>query len=83
MRTTIEVRTEPHAFVGNFAQLTQAENLEAARIGKHSARPTHETMQPAHAPDSFVTRPQIKVIRVAENDLRAQALEYILRNRLN
>ena len=83
MRTTIEVRTEPHAFVGNFAQLTQAENLEAARIGKHSARPTHETMQPAHAPDSFVTRPQIKVISVAEDDLRAQTFQHILRYSLD
>ena len=38
-------------------------------------------MQPAHAANRLVPGPQVEVIRVAENDLRAQRLHHVLRRR--
>jgi len=35
-------------------------------------------MQATHATDGFMSGPQIKVISVAENDLRAQGFEHVL-----
>ena len=37
-------------------------------------------MQPAHPPDRLVPGPKIEVIRIAENNLRAQPLDHVLRN---
>jgi hypothetical protein len=42
VRTAVEVRAEAHAVVGDFAQLAQGEDLEAAGVGEHGARPTDE-----------------------------------------
>ena len=63
----------------DLAQLAQAENLKAARVGEHGARPTDKSVQPAHAPDGLVAGAQVEVIGIAENDLRAQRFEHVLR----
>jgi len=78
--TAIQVRPEANALVAHLAQLAQAENLKAARVGQHGPRPTDEPMQPAHAPDGLVARPQVEMIGVAEDDFRAEAFEHILRH---
>jgi len=74
----VQVRTEADALVGDLAQLAQTEDLKAARVGQHGARPTDEAMQPAHAADSLMARPQVEVVGVAEDDLRAQLFEHVL-----
>ena len=66
------MRAETHALVRDLAQLAQAEDLKAAGVGEHGARPADEAVQPAHAADGLVAGAQIEVIGVAENDLRAQ-----------
>jgi hypothetical protein len=40
-------------------------------------------VQPAHAPDGLVPGPQVEVIGVAQDDLRAQLFEHVLRNGLD
>ena len=40
-------------------------------------------MQPAHAPDRLVARPQIEVIGVGKNDLCTEGFEHILRDSLD
>ena len=67
----------------HLAQLAQAEDLKAAGVGQHGSRPTDEAVQPAHAPDGLVAGPQVEVIGVAQNDLRAQRFEHILRDGLD
>ena len=74
----VEMRAEAHAFVRDFAQLAEAEDLEAAGVGEHGARPADEAVQAAHAADGFVPGAQIEVVGVAENDLRAQRFEHVL-----
>ena len=79
----VEVRPEGYAIFGEFAQVAEREDLEAAGIGEHRAGPGHEPVQSAKFADLLVPRPEIKMIGVAEDDLRAEFLENILRNGLN
>ncbi len=83
MLGSIEVRTENHAVIGDFAEIGQAKHLKAAGIGEDRARPGHETMQPAQTPDPFVPRPKIEMIGVAEQDLNAKLAERLLRQSLD
>ena len=76
----IEVRAEADAFVGDLAQLAEGEDLEAAGVGEHGARPADEFVQAAHAADGFVAGAQIEVIGVAENDFGAERFEHVLRD---
>jgi hypothetical protein len=46
VRVAIQMRAEQDAFFGDFAQIAEAEHLEAARIGEDGARPGHEFVQP-------------------------------------
>src|SRR5208283_5129580 len=67
----IQMRAEANAFVGDLAELAEREDLKAAGIGEQGARPTDETVQSAHAADGLVAGAEIKMVGVAENDLRA------------
>src|SRR5437660_1574845 len=69
MRGAVQVRTECDAFLGDFAEFAEAEDLKSARVGEDRAPPGHESMQPAELPYRADPRPQIQVIRIAENDL--------------
>ena len=42
VRAAVEVRAEADAFVGDLAQRAEREDLEAAGVSKHGARPTDE-----------------------------------------
>ncbi len=74
------MRAKRHSFLSHFAKLVQAENLEAARIGENCPRPGHESMQASEIPDSLDSRPQIKVISIAEENLDAEFFENVLRH---
>ncbi len=71
----VEVRAEADTFIGDFAQSAEAEDLKAAGVGEHGARPADELVQAAHAADGFVSGTQVEMIGVAENDLRAEGFE--------
>src|SRR6266568_7813118 len=74
------MRTKGHTVLVDLTQFTQAENLKPARVGEDGTWPRHKLMQPAHPAHGLNSRPQVKMIGVAENDLRPQVLENILRN---
>ncbi len=80
MRRPIQMRTERHAFLGDFAQIIQAEHLEAARVGENRPRPRHEAMQSAQLADLLDSWPQVEVIGVSQKNLNAKFLENVLRN---
>ena len=83
MQTPVEVRAKADAFVCDLAQLSQTVNLKAAGVSKQGLRPTHEAVQAAHATDGFVAGAQVEVIRVTENDLRAEVFDDVLRDCLD
>ena len=74
----VQVRAEADAFVGDLAQGAEREDLEAAGVGEHGARPTDEAMQAAHAADGLVAGAQVEVIGVAEDDFGAERFERVL-----
>src|SRR5882762_5369105 len=78
MLRAVEVRTEAHAFIGNLSQFRQAENLVAAGIGENRAVPRHELMKATQLPDQCVAWPQIQMISVGKDDLRAECFERFL-----
>jgi hypothetical protein len=82
-RAAVDGRTEHHAFFGDLAQRLEAEHLEAAGIREDGTLPMHEAMQSAVRAQDLVARPQHQVKRVAEHDLRAQALELLGRHGLH
>jgi hypothetical protein len=75
VRVTIQVRTEEYAFFGDFSKSVEAENLEAARIGKDRPRPGHELMESTERPHGFVAGSKKEVISVAENYFRVEVFQ--------
>src|SRR5882757_1125053 len=75
MLRAVQVRTKTHAFVRNFSQLGETENLKASGIGKNGAVPRHEFVEASHPPDQFVARTQIKMVGIAKNDFGAKFLK--------
>ena len=77
VRVAVQVRAEQHAFFCDLAQVAQAENLEAARIGEDRARPGHEAVQAAELADQLMAGPQKQVIGVGEDDFGVQLVGQI------
>src|ERR1035437_1231166 len=59
--------------VVDLAQLTQGDDLKAARVREDRPIPGHELVQPAERGYPFVARPQVEVVRVREDDRRADS----------
>ena len=68
---TIDMTAESNAFVGDFAQVTKAEHLKTAAVGKDGAIPIHKFVQSACVAHKLTARAKIQVVGVAEDDLRA------------
>lgn len=83
MRRPVKMGTEGHALFCDFAEFAEAENLESPGIGENWPLPGHETVQAAKVSNLLDTRPQVEVISVAEENLDAQLLEDVLRDRLD
>src|SRR5882724_8985288 len=75
MLGAVEVGTEAHAVIRDFAQFGKTKDLVAARIGKDRSVPGHEFVQPTEIANQFMAGPKIKMIRIAQNDLRAEFFE--------
>ena len=67
MRASVNVRLEQDPFVGDFSQAGQAEHLKAAAVREKGTRPVHESMKPPATLHHLVARPQVEVVRIAED----------------
>ena len=83
VRRAIEVRAKRHAFFRHLAQIAEAEDLEAARVGQDRMVPRHELLHAAKLSHHLDARPQIKVIGVVQQDLDAQLFQRVLRHALD
>ena len=75
-RGPVEVRSEFNAMRPDLANLGEAEHLESATVGQDGLLPVHETMQPACRVDDLHARPDVQMVGVAQNDLRAHLLQF-------
>jgi len=74
----VEVRLKLHALRRDLAHLREREDLKAARVSEHGPRPAHEAMDAAGAANHLMPGAQIQVVRVGEDDLRAERLHHAL-----
>src|SRR5205085_5833351 len=65
----IQMGSEEHTVLGDFAKIAEAEHLKASGIRKDGARPRHERMEPAEMTYQLVPRAQKKMIGVGQDDL--------------
>jgi hypothetical protein len=80
---SVDMRPEGHPLIGHLRQPAQAEHLESTGIGQNRSIPAHESVQSAHPPDRLMTRPQVEVIRIAQQDSNVEIFEQILRDSLD
>ena len=73
-RAAVVHGAERHAVVVEAEdRVAQREDLEAARIGEDRAAPGHEPVQAAERLHGLLTRPEVEVVGVREQDRRAEA----------
>ena len=70
MAGTVDMRLEPHAFVGlDLACVAEGEDLESAAVGEDGAVPAVEPVQSACRFNHLHAGTEIKMVGVAEDDL--------------
>ena len=77
------MRAEFDAVRFDFPDFGEAENLEAAAVGEDRPFPIHEPVQSAGGADDVESGPDVEVISVAEDDLRAHLEQFARVERLD
>ena len=80
---TVQVRPKLHAVRLDLANVGQAEDLEPAAVRQDRLRPIDKLVQPAGGADDVQPGPNVQVISVAENDLRAHLAQFTRVERLD
>ena len=76
MLGSVNVALEGHSFLLDGANARQRKHLESAAVCKNRLMPIHEVVQPARFSDQLLARAQVQVIRVAEQNLRADLFHF-------
>ena len=69
--------------LGDLAQPGQRKNLEPPAVGENRTIPAHEAVQPPHALDQLFSGTNVKVVGVAEKDLRPERTQLVRRHRFH
>ena len=70
---------EDDAIVGDLSEFGKAEDLKPPGVGQNRTRPAHEAVQPAEPAHGFMTRAQVEVVGIGENNGRIDFVEEFLR----
>ena len=79
----VDVRVEAAAVLGHLPHPREREDLEPAGVGEYRAVPAHEAVQPAGGGDDLRPGAEEQVVRVAQDDLRAELDEVARPERLD
>ena len=71
MAAPINMAAKGHPLLVDLALVGQAKDLKATRVGQNGAMPAHKRVQTAKGFHQAMTRPQIKMISVGENQATA------------
>src|SRR5215471_14921846 len=77
------MRAEIYSLLADLPEIAEAENLKTAGVRKQRPLPAHEFVESTQVAHQLVPGAQIEMVGVAENDLRAQLFQHILRNALH
>ena len=83
MLAAVEMRAKRRPFLVHFAPRGKTEDLIAAAVGEDRLVPADEPVKAAECADARGARPQIEMIGIGEDDLRAQVVEIAMRHRLH
>src|SRR5208337_1789107 len=75
-RRAVEVRSELYAVRFDLPDFGEAENLEAAAVSEDGQFPVHEPVQAAGGAEDVQAGPDVEMIGVAKDDLRAHLDEF-------
>ena len=73
----VQMILETHALLRNLAELRQRPDLEPPGIRQNGTVPGRKTMQPPHFPDQSGTGTERQMIRIPQDNLRAQAFQIL------
>jgi len=79
----VQVRTKGDAFLRYLRKFSEADNLEPAAVGKDRPWPPHEIMQSTQSIDKVGAGPEVKVVGIGKDDLRATRSQFVRRQRLD
>ena len=82
-RLAAEMRLKLDAVISHFSNLCQAINLKTAAVGEDRLVPVHEPMQAAGLADDVHAGTEEQVVRIAEQNLRANLVEFAQVKRLD
>ena len=68
MLAPVEVRTEEDSVAFHLPEVGEAEYLVPAAVGQDRSVPAHEAVQPPERSDPLVSRTEVEVIGVREDD---------------
>ena len=77
MAGAVEMGAEDDPFVADLPEGGQAEDLEAAGVGKDGAVPVHETVQAAQLGDGFHPGSQVEMIDIAQDEAGPQGPQFL------
>ena len=77
------MRLKRRSFLGNLPQGAEAVYLKAAAVGQNGALPVHEPVQTAEVRDQSMSRSEVEMVGIAEDDFRTQAADLLRRQRLD
>ena len=83
MGRTVDMGLKSRPLFRDPPQGAEAEDLESAAVGQNGAGPVHEPVQPSQIGDQAVSRPQIEMVRVAEDDVRPEVADLLRRQPLH
>jgi hypothetical protein len=83
LRAVVDVSERDAVVVDARDRVAQREDLEPAGVGQDRPVPAHERVQSAELADHVVARPEMQVIRVAEQDLRPEVAHLVRVQRLD
>src|SRR5690606_7722996 len=82
-RFTADMGPEGDPFLRNLAEGTETEHLEPAAVGQDPAIPVHKAVQPPCLPDDLVTRTEVEMVRIAQDDPAPDLLQLLRAHRLD
>ena len=83
MKGSVKVRSEFHALLADAPELLHAEHLVPPGIRQDGPVPAHEAVQPPRLLNDLHPWPQIKMIRIAQNQLYAQRFKILREERFH
>ena len=66
---SVQMGAEANPLLADFPQVAEAEDLKPAAVGQDRPVPVHEPMEPSQPADQLMSRAQVKMVGIGQDDL--------------